>query len=80
MDSEPKGAGRVEEACVVRHDGVGVDSEGRGETEGVPAPQMCARDESCLVEQRPGWVNEVDTSEQIGHRRLVDFEAHGETA
>jgi hypothetical protein len=47
--------------------------------EGVKASQMITRKKPCLVEQRPGWIDEIDSSQQFGHHRLVELDAYGES-
>ena len=42
----------------------------------VEAAQTRAGEKTRLVEQGPGWVDEVDASQQVAHRGLVEIEAH----
>ena len=80
MDRQANRTSRIEEARVVRHKSLGVDSERRGEVEGVQAAQMSAGEKSCLVQQRARWVDEIDSSQQVRYHELIELETHRKSA
>ena len=80
MDWKANRTSRIEEARVVRHKGLRVDSERSGEVEGIQAAHTNAGEKSCLVEQRAGWVYEIDSSQQVCHQKLIELEAYRKSA
>ena len=47
--------------------------------QGVQAAQVRARQKASFVERRLRRIHEVDSSHLVGHRGLVELEAHCET-